>query len=103
MIATKMTNATATQNSALMVIAAASALEHAIDGGFHRLAGGRGPDQPFDDRRGGVDRDAAHIGERGLLGGRDDPLGVLELGVELALQDFAGPLGLGVELLAGLV
>src|SRR5437763_16941576 len=98
-----MMKATATQNSALMVIAASSALEHGVDGGLYRLAGGRGADQSFDDRRGGVDRDAAHIGERRLLGSRDDSLGFLELGVELALQDLAGPLRLRVELAAGLV
>src|SRR5262245_51732196 len=100
MTPTKMRKATATQNSASMLMV--SPLDHGVDGGLDRLAGGLRADQSLDDRGGGLDRDPAHVLERRLLGRHDRSLGLVEPGVELMLESLAGLVGFGVELLARL-
>src|SRR5215510_6127024 len=101
MTAAKIRNATATQNSALMVMAS-SPLERGVNGCLHRLGGRRLADQPLDDGAGRVQGDAAHVAEGGLLGGCDGPFRLGEFAVELFLEVLAGVLRFGIELAAGL-
>ena len=55
------------------------ALQRVGDRGFDRACRRRRADQPLDDRGGGIDRDAAHVGHRGGLGRGDRLLGLGEL------------------------
>src|SRR4051812_19723792 len=102
--ATKITKPTATQNSGSANMGTALlAFERAVDrsrnGGRRRC----GTDQPLHDRRSGVERNAAHVGHRGGLGGGDGLLGLRKLAVELALDRLAARLGFAVELVPRLI
>src|SRR6185503_18570347 len=103
---TKITNATATQVSGsdkkASSIGRSSALECLVDRGSDRGRRRRGADQPLDDRRGGIDRDAAHVRHGGGLGGGDLLLGLGEVGVQLRLLRLAALLALRMGLVARL-
>ena len=77
--------------SLIMSIAELLPLQRVGDRGLDRAAGRRRADQPLDDGRGGVDRDAADVGHGGGLGRGDGLLGLGELGVELGLRAPCGP------------
>src|SRR5437764_594044 len=80
---------TATQNSGSANMLVSSALERGVD---RSSDGGRSrhrADQPLDNCGGGVDRDAAHIGHGGRLGGGDLLFGLGKLRVELRFQRLA--------------
>src|SRR4051812_50207062 len=99
------TKATATQNSGslIMSIAVLLPLQYVGDRGLDRAAGRRRADQPLDDSRSGIDRDAAHVGHGGGHGLRDGLLGLGALWVESALQLLAIHFGLGLKLVPGFV
>src|SRR5438105_1490198 len=97
---TKITKATATQNSGSANITIPLALQRVVDRGRDRRCRGRGADQPLDDSARRVHRDAAYVRHRGGLGRSNRLLGLGKLRVELALQRLAALLGRGIELVA---
>src|SRR5262245_7116001 len=99
---TKITKATATQNSASANILS-SALEHVGDCGLDLAACGRGAGQALDDGCGRIGGDALDVDHGGRPARRDGLLGLGYMGIELGLERLAGALGgLGLAF-AGLV
>src|SRR5262245_49199940 len=89
---TKITKATATQNSASANILS-SALEYIGDCGLDLAACGRGAGQALDDGCGRIGGDALDVDHGGRPARRDRLLGLGDMGIELGLERLAGALG----------
>src|SRR5262249_27406346 len=89
---TKITKATATQNSASPNILS-SALEYVGDCGLDLAACGRGAGQALDDGCGRIGGDALNVDHGGRPARRDRLLGLGNMGIELGLERLAGALG----------
>src|SRR5437868_5142056 len=97
---TKITKATATQNSgsanmARILRLLPLALERVVDRGRNGGCGRGSADQPLDDGRGGIERDAAHVSHRGSLGAGDGLFGFGKLRVQFSLDRLAAGFTLG--------
>src|SRR5262245_62343633 len=91
--ARKITNATATQNSASSSCSIVRyrtrsilTLEHGIDRFSDRVLGRRNPGELGDDRSGGLRCDTLHVSHRAVLGLRNGTFGLGELAVERCFE-----------------